>query len=283
MNGEPRPPGRRLARMALASTVRHQAQLVKTLASGLPGVPGLAKQVLPDFTGEAGSQLRAPSTRFGDKVTADRAFDGTVIELDDVAAVRNLVEGATVNDVILSIVGGALRRYLRTHGELPDMSLLSAVPVSLRAEGDTTPGNQVSVMALSLHTDVADPVERLVAIHASAVGARRVADALGPTHLADAAAHVPPAVAAVGTRLIARLGLNQQARRLFNTTVTNVPGPRAPQLRLRSPPGRSLRVGPRARRRRPLPRRHGRRAAHLLVGHVMWSDAARPGVLPTVP
>jgi WS/DGAT/MGAT family acyltransferase len=214
--------------MALASTVRHQAQLVKTLASGLPGVAGLAKEVLPDLTGEAGSQLRAPSTRFGDKVTADRAFDGTAIELDDVAAVRNLVEGATVNDVILSIVGGAVRRYLGTHGELPDISLLSAVPVSLRVEGDTTPGNQVSVMALSLHTDVADPVERLAAIHASAVGARRVADALGTTHLADAAAHVPAAMAVVGTRLVARLGLNQQARRLFNTTVTNLPGPRAP-------------------------------------------------------
>ncbi len=227
-SGESRPAPVHLARLALRSAARHPAQLAKALATGLAEVPRLAREVLPELTGAEGPQFRAPSTRFGGKVTSDRAFDATAIEFDDVSAIRTLVERATVNDVILSVVGGALRRYLIAHGELPDTSLLCAVPVSLRVDGDTTPGNQVSAMPVSLHTDVVDPLARLHAIHTSTLGAKRISDAVNASHWAGLADHVPAAVAAVGTRLVIRLGLNQQARHLFNTTVTNVPGPREP-------------------------------------------------------
>ena len=212
----------------MRSAARRQARLATVVATGLAGVPGLAREVLPGLIRAEGRQLRAPSTRFGGRITSDRAFDAAAIEFDDVSAIRALVEGATVNDVMLSIVGGAIRRYLIAHGELPDTSLLCAVPVSLRAEGDTTPGNQVSAMPVSLHTDVADPVARLDAIHTSTLRTKRVSDAVNASHVADVAEHVPAAVAAIGARLIAGLGLTQQARHLFNTTVTNVPGPRVP-------------------------------------------------------
>ena len=227
-DGEQRPTPGRLARLALRSATRHQARLATTLAAGLADVPGLAREVLPELVRGEGRQLRAPSTRFGGKVTAERAFDGIVIEFDDVSAIRRLIDGATVNDVILSVVGGALRRYLIAHDELPDASLLCAVPVSLRSDGDTTPGNQVSAMPVSLHTDVTHAAARVEAIHISALAAKRVSDAVTTSRFAVVADHVPAAVAMAGTRLVARLGLSQQARHLFNTTVTNVPGPRAP-------------------------------------------------------
>ena len=75
------------------------------------------------------------------------------------------MEGATVNDVALSVLGGALRSYLDDAGELPPVPLRAMTPVSVRTEAEKADlGNQVSAMIVSLATDVADPVERLAAV-----------------------------------------------------------------------------------------------------------------------
>ncbi|MCP5025880.1 MAG: wax ester/triacylglycerol synthase family O-acyltransferase [Actinomycetia bacterium] len=222
-----RPSPGRLVQMALASTIRQPARLAKTVATGLPGVGNLVKRV--GETGFDPSGLgQAPSTRFGAKVTPHRVFEGTTIELDDLRPVKGLVDGATVNDVILSIVGGTVRRYLDVHGELPDKSLITAVPISVRSEGDTTPGNQLSAMVMPLHTDIADPIERLAAVRQSAVESKLMSEAVNATHLLDAASQVPAGLATLGMRLVTQLGLSQQGRRVFNTTVTNVPGSAKP-------------------------------------------------------
>lgn len=71
----------------------------------------------------------------------------------------------TVNDVVLAIVAGAMRRFLTSCGELPERQLVAAVPVSLRGGQGTERANLLSVMLTGLATDVEDPVDRVAAIH----------------------------------------------------------------------------------------------------------------------
>ncbi|WP_438801694.1 hypothetical protein, partial [Enterobacter hormaechei] len=75
--------------------------------------------------------------------------------------------GASLNDAVLFIIGGALRRYLTKHGPLPRKSLIAAVPVSTRAAGDTTSNNQATMTLMSLGTQLARPAERLAHVMAS--------------------------------------------------------------------------------------------------------------------
>lgn len=222
-----RPSSGRLVQNALASTIRQQASLAKTVATGLPGMSDLAKRIA-ESRGDPSGLGHAPSTRFGAKVTSGRVFEGTWVGLNELRSVKKLVDGTTVNDVILSIVGGTLRRYLAAHDELPEGSLLTAVPISVRAEGDTTPGTQVSAMVVPLHTEIADPIERLTAVRDSATQSKEMSDALNAAHLLDAANQLPPGLATMGTRVLSQLGMSRQGRRFFNTTVTNVPAPPGP-------------------------------------------------------
>jgi WS/DGAT/MGAT family acyltransferase len=73
-----------------------------------------------------------PRTRFNAAITAHRVFEGRTFSLSEVRKIKNTVEGATVNDAILTVVGGALRKYLESKNELPDASLIAMAPVSVR-------------------------------------------------------------------------------------------------------------------------------------------------------
>src|SRR3546814_9015386 len=101
-----------------------------------------------------------------DVCSSDLMFDGTTVALADVAEIRKKVPGATVNDVVLTTVGGALRKYLAQHKDLPKESLVAVAPINLRGKEKgtgkaSTPGNQVSAMSVPVRTDIADPLERL--------------------------------------------------------------------------------------------------------------------------
>ena len=117
------------------------------------------------------NELRtAPTTRFSGKVTAHRVVLLVNLEMDRLRAVRGAIEGATLNDVIVSIVSGAMRRYLERKGELPKQSLITAVAVNIRSEAERDqPGNVVALTALKMHSNIADPLQRLKAIHSSAI------------------------------------------------------------------------------------------------------------------
>src|SRR3546814_16118419 len=100
-----------------------------------------------------------------------KMFDGTTVALADVAEIRRKVPGATVNDVVIATVGGALRKYLAKHKELPKESLVAVAPINLRGKekgagpggkGASTPGNQVSAMSVPVRTDIARSEERRV-------------------------------------------------------------------------------------------------------------------------
>jgi WS/DGAT/MGAT family acyltransferase len=126
------------------------------------------------------------------------------------------VPGATINDVVLTIVGGALRTYLDELGELRGESEKAAA------------GNMVSGMFTTLGTDVADPAERLKVVREGTHASKEFTNALGARTLLDMADLLPGTLIGLGTRTSARFSLANRMRPVFNTTVTNMPGPRHP-------------------------------------------------------
>jgi diacylglycerol O-acyltransferase / wax synthase len=170
-----------------------------------------------------------PRTRFNAAISGHRTVDGVTFELDDIRAMRALASGSTVNDVVLAIVGGALREYLSDKKELPELSLTAMCPISLRNDTDRAPGNQVGAMFIPLHTNVGDARRRLRAVHASTAAAKELQNAVGARTLTDLNQFVPAATAALAGRLAATMSIaNENVAPPYNTVVTNVPGAQQP-------------------------------------------------------
>jgi WS/DGAT/MGAT family acyltransferase len=164
--------------------------------------------------------------------TPHRRFARASLPLDEVLAVKNLA-GATVNDVVLALVGGALRGFLESRGLLPDRPLVARVPVG-RAEAGSTPraeGNRVTFLHTSLATDVADPWERLQRISAVTTEAKRCLDLTG-RELVDAwLTSIPPLLAAPLVRRRDAMRRGPGTRRIklnANVSISNVRGPTVP-------------------------------------------------------
>ena len=169
----------------------------------------------------------APHTRLNDPITAHRRFAFTDVELGRVKAIKNAA-GVTVNDVVIALCAGAMRRWLEEHHEVPDRSLQAMVPISIRSdETADTMGNEVSVMIASIGTHLDDPLERLAHAHESMNVAKHAHNATPATLLQDFAQFAPPAVAARAARLVFR---NGRAGRMtpFNMVISNIPGPNFP-------------------------------------------------------
>src|SRR5206468_11719602 len=112
----------------------------------------------------AGLQL-GPRTPLNVAITNQRSFAARSLPLAEVKAMAKR-SGASLNDVVLAICAGALKRYLADYDCVPGKPLVAGVPVSLREAGNTDPNNQVSMMMVSLATTIDDPLERLMAINA---------------------------------------------------------------------------------------------------------------------
>ena len=118
---------------------------------------------------------------FNAEISADRSFVWGSLPLDSVKAVKKHFD-VTVNDVVLAMVGGAMRKYLLGHGDLPEASLRAMMAVSLRSDGDEEFSNRVTNMPVTLGTDLDDPIDRLRAIHSETERAKQTARAghIGP-------------------------------------------------------------------------------------------------------
>ena len=182
----------------------------------------------PDVTPPP-APFSAPSTPLNGAITARRSFGMSEVSLDDVKEVR-VALGGTVNDIVLAVCAGALRAYLDEKGALPtDAGLVAMCPISVRSDADKSAmGNQVSSMLVSLATDIDDPVERLAVIKAGTTQAKEQANAIGANTLMDWAEFAAPAVANTAMRLYSRMKVADRHRPLYNTTISNVPGPQFP-------------------------------------------------------
>ena len=174
-------------------------------------------------------QLQPPRTRFNHPVSGHRVVEGRRYDLQEVRAIKNAVPGATINDAVLTLIGGALRKYLEEKLELPDSSMIAMAPISVREEqGKGALGNQVAAMNVALGTDIADPRERLRSVHESAASSKAMTKAVGAKLMTDYSQFIPSTTAALAARLYTEYGLADQMNLPFNCVVTNVPGPQIP-------------------------------------------------------
>jgi WS/DGAT/MGAT family acyltransferase len=173
---------------------------------------------------------RLPITRFNSEVSPHRVFETRRFTIDEFKRIRNLVPGATVNDAVLAVCGGALRRYLLTHDELPGPSLVSIAPLSIR-NVDASAANRsgISLLRVPLGTEIEDPVRRLRSVHHHTSSADEFEQAVGAKELTDITKHAPAATLALSARLLAEssIGIGQGAP-MSSCTITNVPGPAIP-------------------------------------------------------
>ncbi|CAN5146186.1 wax ester/triacylglycerol synthase family O-acyltransferase [soil metagenome] len=171
--------------------------------------------------------LRAPRTPFNRPVGPHRRWAFCTVPLADVKAVKN-ASGGTVNDVVMALCAGALRRWLVDHGALPEGPLIAAVPVSVRTEEQKgTGGNRVSTMTAPLPTHLAEPADRLAHCHEAMRAAKEQHGALPATLLSDVTQFAAPALAGQAARMAARLRLVEWLSP-FNLIISNVPGPPIP-------------------------------------------------------
>lgn len=172
---------------------------------------------------------KVPRTRFNGIVSSNRVVDGVMFDLEDIKKIRKRIPDATVNDAILAIVGGGLRNYLKAKDELPKDSLIAMAPVSVRTKDEKNAlGNQVTALSIPLGTHIADPLARLHYTHDVAANQKAMSKAVGARELSEASNLAPAMVSGVSARLYSRLGLANRLSPMFNTVVTNVPGPQVP-------------------------------------------------------
>jgi WS/DGAT/MGAT family acyltransferase len=201
--------------------VNDQAAAAHPAQSRPSGLPGY----LPSLTGAP------PVTLFNQHVSdAAKSMAFVSLPFDQVQAVRALVPGATVNEVLLALVTGAMRDYLAAHSDLPDRPIRTTCPVNVRGAGDDDrAGNHLTTMWVDLPVHLTDPVERLAAVHVSSAAAKQslprsrsdwealadVGDLLLP-------GIVSAAMAFAGTRAFGLFPPTQ------NLTVSTLAGPRQP-------------------------------------------------------
>ncbi len=200
-----------------------------------------AAEVLSDYMGSTSNILRAvrqtasaylgreeklavpwhriPRTSFNRKITGSRRFVAQTWEFKRVYAVGKKLDG-TLNDTVLAMCAGALRKYLQEHHELPTKSLKAMAPVSLRAKGDLDTANAVASLCADLATNVVDPAMRYQRIQESMIAGKDLMQQMSPGEIESYMAITQlPGVS------LSLLGLEDKFP-AFNVVISNVPGPR---------------------------------------------------------
>lgn len=201
------------------------ADSVRNASAALSGVSKAGGRVLRQMLGGRGHltlPLTAPPSALNSRITGQRRYATQQVDMARLKAAGRATD-ATVNDVVLTLCSSALRRFLKRTNQLPPRSLIAGVPVSLRAAGDTSSSNAVSIMLASLGTDFADPLERLESI-------RHTTEA-GKAHLKA----IPRAGQQIYNSLLMTpfvlqtvSGVGAIRHPYFNLTVSSVPGPSRP-------------------------------------------------------
>jgi WS/DGAT/MGAT family acyltransferase len=221
------PGARELLLRSLPFFLATPLRLLRGAGSMLSSLPGL---LASDGPREA-LNLRVPHTSFNAPITQHRSFAWATVSLSDVKRVKSAFD-TKVNDVVLAICSGALRRYLLERGELPLDPLVASVPVNIRESPAAGAGNQISGMTASLATDVADPVERLARIRESTRASKLAHEALGARSLMQLADTPPPVLVWLAIQFYSRAQLSRRLRVPYNLVISNVPGPPQPLYHL---------------------------------------------------
>jgi WS/DGAT/MGAT family acyltransferase len=208
----------------LAAGVLHQLDELRRLPQRLVQVAGAATRLARARDARTPA---TPRTVLNQVISGRRRFATTELPLDEARRIARLADG-TVNDLVLCVTAGALRRWLLQRGLLPAQPLFAGVPVSARAQGDTEQAIQVAFISVALHTGIADPLERLAAIHQSSDVAKESAGAWKSLIPEDAPSLGLPWLLGGAAWMAGHPDVADRVPLPFNLVVSNVPGPPAP-------------------------------------------------------
>jgi diacylglycerol O-acyltransferase len=197
------------------------APAVSNLVGGLLGLNRGDGEVIRTTPG------RAPATPFNRPITPHRRLAMRSVDLDTVKAVKNAF-GVSVNDVVMAMCAGALRRWLTDHDALPETPLIAMIPVSVRDPASKAAmGNKVSAMLATLPTQEADPATRVAIVHAATQTAKAQQAAIPQGLIDQVSDFSPPALTARAARVVFATGVLHRLPP-FNLCISNVPGPNVP-------------------------------------------------------
>jgi WS/DGAT/MGAT family acyltransferase len=224
---ERRPSDVEMVGRAAIDWVKRPVSIVKLMPGTVMSVGKLANR---RGRGAAGmpAPFRAPRTSFNATVTAHRSVAYTDVKLEDIKTIKNAF-GVKVNDVVMAVCSGALRSYLADRDELPDRSLIAAIPISVHDRSEGVEGTtKISIMFSSLASDIDDPTERLRYIAEVNEGAKVDHELVGASMLQDWAEHAAPNTFSLAARMYSSLRLANRHPVVHNLVISNIPGPPIP-------------------------------------------------------
>jgi diacylglycerol O-acyltransferase len=233
----------------LRSALGNQLGLVVDAVKAIPGTVGVLSQMATQKVGDtAGSTVAAlaarlkgqgargksvsnlalaPRTRLNATVSEMRSFATVSLPLAAVNATRRKHK-ASLNDAVLMICSGALRRHFLRHGPLPRKSMVAGVPISTRAKGDTASNNQATMTIVSLGTHIADPAKRLAHVLAATAAMKANIGAMKSLMPTDFPSLGVPWLMEGLSALYEKARVADRLPAIANVTISNVPGPTVP-------------------------------------------------------
>jgi diacylglycerol O-acyltransferase len=225
---EPVPSDAELMTLAVTALAGHPVKIAKTARRMLETALHLSEANRSSGIVPPPSPFAAPKTVFNGSITPHRRVALSCLPLDDFKTVKNRF-GCTVNDVVLAVCAGALRRYLLDYSELPDDPLVAMVPMSVRTDDEMgSHGNRISAMLTSLATNVSDAASRLEVVASGMRAAKEQERLVGAATLTDWTEFTFPALIGRAARLTSSMRVFDRMRPVFNVTISNVPGPPFP-------------------------------------------------------
>ncbi|PQJ74900.1 WS/DGAT/MGAT family O-acyltransferase [Polaribacter gangjinensis] len=186
----------------------------------------ISKQLSPKKT--VFKNFATPNTIFNKNVSPKRTWGTAILSFERINTLRKIM-GVTVNDLILTICAGGIRRYLEEREKLPSQPLVANVPISIRGnEENQAMNNQISNMLVKIATHIKDPIERLEYIYKQTSLGKKKHKTVGAKSLAQMAEAVPFGLANLAAGLYSKYNIKEFIKPPFNVTITNVPGPQSP-------------------------------------------------------
>lgn len=212
----------------LSKSMTTPVRMANAMRHSMPGMIKATKGLInKDY--DLNAMIQTPKTRFNGTVSPHRMFDACTFSLSDVKRVRALAEGATLNDVMLSVVGGSMRHYLAAKDELPETSMTAFAPISVREENEkNTMGNQVAGMLVPLGSHLGTAATRLRFVAEESKRAKGLTYDMGARQMSEMSKLAPQPMMNIGMTMFRRLKLANYMKPVMNTVVTNVPGPPVP-------------------------------------------------------
>lgn len=226
-----RPSPLQLVSRAYINNIRRSWGMSKILVSTLPRTLSKIKHVKKNQlintaeTSQSAPKKHTPRTRFNTACEPGRVVDRIRVPLAQIQALRKASSGSTVNDVAMTIIAGAMRRYLSSKQEYPEHSIVATVPIDVRSKADSDiKGNMLSIMNVAIHSDIANPLQRLKAIAQESASAKELNKLLGKATILNTLQNVHSAMGAWGLKKAITSDFFDQFEPLNNTVITNVPG-----------------------------------------------------------